>query len=327
MAEDEHGEGEADPVRLYREARPHLKKATKHYAKTVSRLLRGEVPDYYVTKRVKTARSVVRKLREDPLNPRAWDSITDLAGVRVICSTKSDCKRADRLICDGPWVIRKRERMKGKYNRLFYPGIHIEVVDASQVDHRSDPITCEIQIRTRAQDAWAVASHKLSYKGAVKPPPKMRRLIDRLTILVEVFDDEVQRLFKKRARLPMYREAILLEFLENRYEDLSGNPAEGVKDLSIINVLLVAYGDDEPAQQLVDEFCDAHVGLSELIGKHSVTSETYQDRADWLYTQPEVLLVLERASSKAHRLSAAIEHTDLEDVVRRTCTSAGVVLP
>ena len=318
-----------DPGEIYRAARPGLDNALELYRSEVERLLLSKVPDHYVVGRVKSARSLIRKLRKKPASPRSWDSITDKVGVRVICSTRSDCRKADSLLRSGPWDEIEHEVKSGEYDRLFYPGIHLIVCSTSTADHRGSPIPCEIQIRTRAQDAWAVISHKLSYKGAVQPPKKMKRLIDRLTVVVEMFDDEVHRLFKKRSRLPMYRTAVALEHLEDRYEGLTGDPAEGALDLSIIAALLEAYSEEDKPhfETLVDTFCETRVDLAQLISDHSASSETYQDSRDWLFTQPEVLAVLERASNRPYLLLAAIGETDLEEIVRRVCVSANLVLP
>lgn len=318
-----------DPAATYRAAKPHLEAALKSYKARVTELLRGNVPEHYVIGRVKTPRSLIRKLRERPNEPRTWESITDKVGVRVICTTKADCKAATELICAGPWTVLKKERKKGKHDRLFYPGIHIEIEDSALVDHAGVPICCEVQVRTRAQDAWAVASHKLTYKGVIKPPKKMRRLLDRLTIFVEVFDDEVHRLFRARAKLPMYSQALALEHLETAYEHLSGEPAEGAKDLSVVAILMHSYDETETSRfnELIDAFCDTHAELPDLIRSHSHTSETYNDNTDWLFTQPEILVALERANNKPYLLLSSVQNTDLEEVVRAVCTSAGTPLP
>lgn len=323
------GSSTGDPAAIYRAAKPFLDAALEHYQDAATSLLKGQVPEHYVIGRVKTARSVIRKLRERPNDPRTWDSITDKVGVRVICTTRKDCDTATQLITVGPWSVLKTEHKQGKHDKLFYPGIHIEIEADEAVDHTGAPIVCEVQIRTRAQDAWAVASHKLTYKGAVTPPKKMRRLVDRLTIFVEVFDDEIHRLFKKRGKLPMYAEAVALEHLEDTYEQLSGEPAEGAKDLSIIAILMGAYDDTEkPAvADLVDQHCAATSGVAQVIQAHSYNADGYRDQADWLFTQPEVLLVLERARAKPYRLLHAVQNTDLEDVVRATAISAGTPLP
>lgn len=314
---------------LYRASAPYFDSAKKHFMGEVERLLEMVIPDHYVVARVKSPRSLIRKIRAAPASPQAWDSVKDKVGVRVICSTKKDCRRADDLVVGGPWEVVERVVKSGAPDQLYYPGIHITVISEDVKDHRDVPIPCEIQIRTRAQDAWAVISHKLSYKGVVKPPPKMQRLIDRLTVVVEMFDDEVQRLFKKRARLPMYDTAVKLEHLEDKFEELTGEVAEASDDLTTISILMEAYEASERAQfsSLVDGFCEARADLAELLAQHSVRSETYRDSADWLFTQPEVLAVLERATNRRHLLLNAVQGTDFEDVVRTTCAAAGLQLP
>jgi len=310
---------------LYRAAKPYLDTARVEFTKRVEEIS-GGVADRYVTGRVKTPRSLIRKLRE---RERTWDSITDKVGLRVICTSRADCRVVEELLCAGPWDVVSREVVKGKFNELYYQGIHLEISAADVLDDRGVPIVCEVQIRTRAQDAWSVASHKLAYKGPVKPPKKMRRLIDRLTILVEVFDDEVVRLFKRRRKLPMYREAVVLEHLDAMYHHLTGEVAEQTKDVAIASQLVGAYAADEIAtiEQLVDAFCAAHPDLSDLIEQHAPTAEGYNDSADWLFTQPEILMVLERASTRPHMLLDTVHRTDLEGVVRSSCISAGLELP
>lgn len=319
-----------DPVATYRAARPALDAALDHYLGKIKVLLReGGLPEHYVIGRVKTPRSLIRKLRESPTNPRSWASITDKVGVRVICTTKADCKQAVALIEAGPWSVLGVERKKGNHDRLFYPGIHVEIHDTDLVDHTSAPICCEVQVRTRAQDAWAVASHKLIYKGAITPPKKMRRLVDRLTIFIEVFDDEIHRLYKLRRKIPLYDEALALEHLETAYEICTGQPQEGVKDLSVISQLMSAYSETERKEfsQIIDAFCRDAPQTPQLIAEHSHASPTYQDSQDWLFTQPEVLIVLERAVAKPFLLLDAVTDTDLEDAVRAVCVSAGTPLP
>lgn len=320
----------SDPAAMYRAAEPHLQAALEHYQGTITGLLRGKVPEHYVIGRVKTARSLIRKLRSEPSNPRSWESITDKVGVRVICTTKADCIAATQFLQAGPWDVLKTDRKKpDSHNHLFYPGTHIDLVAPQVVDHTGDAICCEVQIRTRAQDAWAVASHKLSYKGALTPPKKMQRLIIRLTVFVEVFDDEIHRLFKKRAKIPDYAAALALEQLEDVYEVVSGEPAEGAKDLSLMLILRDAYSEAERQKipDLVVAFSKDNSDLATLIQENSFRAEDYNDRNDWLFTQPEVLMVLERAAARPYRLVASVRNTDLEDVVRATCITAGHPLP
>ena len=319
----------ADPGAMYRDSKPSLDAALRAFEDETRAVVNANVADAYVTGRVKGARSLIRKLREDRRNPRAWTSIRDKVGVRVICSTKKDCATANEVL-GGRWTLLDRKVKKAGPDKLFYPGIHLIVEDPGIVDQNGDSIPCEIQIRTRAQDAWSVVSHKLQYKGLVKPPRRMRRVINRLTVVVEMFDDDIHRLFKKRAKLPSYATAVALEKAELAYERVTGDPNDGASDLTMMNTLLGAYADSERPEfgNLIDLFCDEERAvLARLIADHQPILDTYVDSRDWLYSQPEVIAVLERASNRPFLLANAIRDTDLEDVVRRTCISAGKPLP
>ena len=314
---------------MYRESRPSLDAALLKFESETRSVIEATVADAYVTGRVKTARSLIRKIRQDRGNPRSWASIRDKVGVRVICSTRRDCSTANRALGER-WVLLQRTVKTAGPDKLFYPGIHLIVEDAGVLDQNGDTIPCEIQIRTRAQDAWSVVSHKLVYKGVVKPPRRMRRMINRLTVVVEMFDDDIHRLFKKRAKLPSYATALALERTELAYERITGAPNDGVSDLTLMNTLLSAYADTERPKygELIDAYCNEEVeALKLLIASHQPEAETYVDSRDWLFSQPEVVAVLERATKRPFLLANAVRDTDLEDVVRRTCVSAGKTLP
>jgi len=321
---------EGSPGQIYQLARPHLDAALRSYKDITQQGLKNEISDYYVSGRVKTARSLIRKLRKEIGNPRSWESIQDKVGIRVICSTKSDLKRAAKWLDGSGWNVVERAVKTADHDRLFYPGIHYIVENNSIVDHTGAVIPCEIQLRTRAQDAWSVVSHRLLYKGLIEPPSKMKRAITRLTVVVEMFDDEVHRMMKRRKRLPAYRPALMLEALDEQYETLTGEPSGGLPDIDIMQVLMNSYSapDIDSFDSILKGFVQSkEQELAALIKKHQPDADTYVDSRDWLYTQPEVLCVLERAASAPYLLLHAIQDTDLEDVVRRTCVAAGNQLP
>lgn len=319
----------SDPGAQYRRSAHSLDLALRRYKRETQRVVTATVQDAYVTGRVKTARSLIRKLREKPENPRAWDSIRDKVGIRVICATKRDCRALDKAL-QARWTLLERKLKTGKPDRMFYPGIHLIVQNPAIRDQDGELIPCEVQIRTRAQDAWSVVSHKLLYKGVVTPPPRMRRVINRLTVVVEMFDDDVARMFKKRQELPLYATAVALEATEGQYERVTGDPSDGSNDLSIIGVLLGAYDEAERPRfaELIATYSRRNRReLSELIRAHLPTAAAYVDSRDWLFSQPEVISVLERAASRPHLLANAIRDSDLNEIVRKTCISAGTRLP
>lgn len=55
--------------------------------------------------------------------------------------------------------------------------------------------------------------------------------------------------------------------------------------------------------------------LREVIGDHIDSSPRYVEARDWLYVEPEVLLIAERSVSRPEMLRATLEGTDYETVV------------
>ena len=314
---------------IYAQSEDSLNEALKVYKKAVKRIVRPTAGEHYVTGRVKAKRSLIRKLSKDgDGSRRSWDQITDKVGIRVVCSTKRERDATAKALERYGWESCDREDKRPGEQQLQYSGIHLTVSDGRQRDAAGGAILCEIQVRTRAQDAWSVVSHKLTYKGVVALPSKFKRVVWRATVLTEIFDDDIQRMFKKRESLPAYDVARAVEYLDQEFETLLGEPGGEVQDLDIMNVLWNAYTPEERGRftELIDEFLDTETDLRRVILDHQPGQGAYLDSHDWLYTQPEVLAVLERGKRNEHMLLHAVENTDLDQIVVRTCDAYGIVL-
>jgi ppGpp synthetase/RelA/SpoT-type nucleotidyltranferase len=314
---------------LYRKSRPSFDLAERSFLVAVNAALKPVITDWMLTSRVKSASSLIRKLRENPREPRTWDSARDKVGLRVICSTKRDCRRATEAL-EARYPNSDRKDKTGAVDSLYYSGTHLIVEDDGVVDQRGATVPCEIQIRTRAQDAWSVVSHKLLYKGIVEPTERMRRVITRLTVLVELFDDEVHRVFKKRQKLQTYKVGLAAQALESQFERLTGEIPAEIADARLLQMILAAYSDTERDDfiEILTSFWDQDVtGLLEVVKTHQPASAEYSDDRDWLFSQAEILAVLERAKKRPLLLLDRISHTDYEDAIRRCCITAGLTLP
>ncbi|MCS5714692.1 RelA/SpoT domain-containing protein [Herbiconiux sp. CPCC 205716] len=315
---------------IYTASKPALDAALVAYETAVKAIVKPVAGEHYVSGRVKAKRSLIRKLAKDGNGSlRSWEQITDKVGVRVICSTKRDRKAAAAALEQYGWAECRREDKRAKKQGLAYTGVHVTVHDGTQLDSERLPILCEVQVRTRAQDAWSVVSHKLTYKGLIDLPNKLQRVVWRLTVLTEIFDDDIQRMFKKRESLPAYEVARAIEYLDDKYETLLGEPGGVPDDLDIMNILWNAYTAEERARfsEIIASFIDESPDLSKQIANHQPGKLGYVDSRDWLFTQPEVLAVLERGTRNEHMLVHAVSNTDLADVVTKTCAAYGVVLP
>ncbi len=129
---------------------------------------------------------ISRKRYVEPLK-----EITDLAGVRVVCHYESDAAEIARAIRSEFDVIEHVDKTLGLgVDKMGYGGAHFIVTLGSRyAGARYDGIgslSCEIQVRTVLQDAWAMISHQLSYKNEESVPPRLQRDLNSVSALLEI---------------------------------------------------------------------------------------------------------------------------------------------
>lgn len=131
-------------------------------------------PIQLIKTRVKTPKSTMDKLlrRGFPLSVEsARENLTDIAGVRVICSYIGDIYLiADLLVSqDDIELIRTTDYIKSPKSN-GYRSLHLIVTVPVFLSDRTERVKVEIQIRTIAMDFWAALEHELAYKLADKKP-------------------------------------------------------------------------------------------------------------------------------------------------------------
>jgi putative GTP pyrophosphokinase len=131
---------------------------------------RDRNPIHLITSRVKTPKSIVDKLlrRGFPVTVEsAREHLTDIAGIRVICSYIDDIDVIARMLVsqDDMELIRRTDYITNpKPNG--YRSLHLIVTVPVFLSDRTERVKAEIQIRTIAMDFWAALEHDLAYKLA-----------------------------------------------------------------------------------------------------------------------------------------------------------------
>ena len=125
-------------------------------------------PIHIIKARVKTPGSILRKLlrRGCELSVEsARKNLTDIAGVRVICSYIDDVYLIADLLTsqDDIKVIRRSDYIK-EPKPNGYRSLHLIVTVPVFLSESTELVKVEIQIRTIAMDLWASLEHELSYK-------------------------------------------------------------------------------------------------------------------------------------------------------------------
>lgn len=131
-------------------------------------------PIHHIESRLKSIRSMMEKLsrKNQPVSMQsAVENLTDIAGIRVICSYVQDVYTVARLLTtqDDIRLIRTRDYIKTpKANG--YRSLHLLVEVPVFLQEGRMMIPVEVQIRTIAMDFWASLEHSLRYKAAGHVP-------------------------------------------------------------------------------------------------------------------------------------------------------------
>ncbi len=124
-----------------------------------------------IKSRLKSPASIYEKLERKgfPISVESIEeNLTDVAGLRVICSFPDDIYRlADLCIRqDDISLIRKKDYIKyPKCNG--YRSLHLILSVPIFLSDRKKYVKVEVQFRTIAMDFWASLEHKLKYKKDV----------------------------------------------------------------------------------------------------------------------------------------------------------------
>ena len=131
-------------------------------------------PIQHIDHRLKKTESIRKKMLQKnlPLEYEIMrDEITDIGGIRVICSYINDIYAISRMLKqqDDLLIVREKDYIANpKPNG--YRSYHLIVAIPIFLSSEKQIIPVEIQMRTIAMDFWASLDHKLKYKKNVKNP-------------------------------------------------------------------------------------------------------------------------------------------------------------
>lgn len=123
--------------------------------------------------RLKSTEGLLQKLKkkELPITVESIEkNITDVAGIRVICSFPEDIYMlADCLLKqDDITLIEKKDYIKNP-KPSGYRSLHLIVEVPIFLAEEKRPMKVEVQLRTIAMDFWASLEHKVRYKKNIEP--------------------------------------------------------------------------------------------------------------------------------------------------------------
>ncbi|MHB1416062.1 MAG: GTP pyrophosphokinase [Chloroflexota bacterium] len=238
-------------------------------------------------------RKAVRKQYADPIG-----QTDDLAGVRVLLLYKTDLPRVLECI-DAAFDVVERVDLNDRLrkNPIGYQGVHRVVrLRTSEAPGEGNPLLelrCEIQVQTRAQNVWCEAQHDLVYHDPsdAQIPDQIDRANNRLTVLMELFDDEMCRIRGEVLAIEGMKEAQVLVHLEHHFYPLARRSYDKGLSVAVVRALLPLL-----EGQTVDQIgadLDGFVSGRRAKLEYVFDEHRKDDRPEVLFLfQPEALLIL-----------------------------------
>lgn len=163
-----------------------------------------ENPIETIKSRLKSPDSIMKKMKKKgiPMNRDAIEEhITDIAGIRIICSFEEDIYKMAKLLLqqDDVTLIEQKDYIASP-KESGYRSLHLIVEVPIFLEDEKRPMKVEVQFRTIAMDFWASLEHKLRYKKDINPE-LMEQLAKDLTECAEQSADLDHRMEAIRKRI------------------------------------------------------------------------------------------------------------------------------
>ena len=153
-------------------------------------------PIHHMQSRMKTIRSMMEKLERKHLQQSitsAVDNLTDIAGIRVICSYLQDVYTVADLLTsqDDVHVVKVRDYIKSPKSN-GYRSLHLVVEVPVYLSEGRLAVPVEVQIRTIAMDFWATLEHSLRYKAQDQVPQSISDELQQTAADIAAIDMRMQ---------------------------------------------------------------------------------------------------------------------------------------
>lgn len=155
-------------------------------------------PIEYVKSRLKKPESISKKLKkngyEDTIENMVT-KITDIAGVRLVCSFTSDIYRLGEMISrqSDATIISIKDYIKNP-KKSGYKSYHMLMEIPVYISDNTIDVVVEVQIRTIAMDFWASLEHKIYYKFEGDAPAYIQEDLQECSNIVSMLDAKMLQL-------------------------------------------------------------------------------------------------------------------------------------
>lgn len=158
-------------------------------------------PIQHINHRLKKTESIRNKMLQKglPLEYEVMrDEITDIGGIRVICSYINDIYAIANMLKqqDDLLIVREKDYISNpKING--YRSYHLIVAIPIFLSSEKQIIPVEIQMRTIAMDFWASLEHQLRYKTTASVSDSTRKRLTNIAQDIFNADVEMQQIYEE----------------------------------------------------------------------------------------------------------------------------------
>jgi len=191
---------------IYNENEKNYKYALKQALRDL-RILKNSSKAYlriaYIDGRVKELPSLIRKAYEKQISiDNVFDYINDILGFRIIINNLKDITPVIQELekHQNFKIIRSENHSDGPYR-----AVHLKANYLFENQNEKNELSCEIQIRTLLQDAWAILTHHDIYRNQANLPDLAKIISDNLSQLLASLDsmaDDFRKQIEKEVQPP-----------------------------------------------------------------------------------------------------------------------------
>ena len=212
---------------IYDRLRPQYEMAQAKVSRTIRKLLIEQDINASVRIRIKTFDSYFNKvLRYYNEGRKEKLIISDLIGIRIICSFLGDLLQVKKILLQNFKVIEVEEKSSQfSFKEFGYDSIHLQIGLPKDLISTIIPysdLACEVQLRTKLQDAWAEVEHEIIYKSEHSPlNAQLRRKLASLNASLTLSDIIFQEI-REQQRDRMQRDKKRRESIRDKIDSIEG---------------------------------------------------------------------------------------------------------
>lgn len=305
----------------YKQEESYLRAALEKWTENIESLARSIDSSVYVAGRVKKLQSLLYKAyKKDPESPREWDSFGDIVALKAVFPTTVGAEDFSDLLTEHSeqnLISCDLDRRRPAPNALEYSADQFNLRDPSICDSTGNGIEVEVQVRTVANDAWYMVDHRLRYKNRTDLPDDLKRRVLRLIALAEIFDSEVSSLVKDVHAFESESIDGLYNDIQHVYNQFTNSYATRSRPENLLETLLEAYKDEEKLNlvpRIMDFVESQGEKIRSVMSRHTRGAEDYLEKYDWLYGEPEALLIADLAR-RPRMLYDRVANSDYEAII------------